>query len=163
MVKNPPANARDAGSIPRSGRFPVKGNSNPLMVFLLGKSHGQRGLVGYSPWGCKRIRHDLATKQQQLLIAWEHSGSSGPCTLFLGKEIVLRRAQWPTVPRQRLRATGGHDKRQLRDAEHWGKVMYDHVLAPAAAHGKFNWEVWVGKSGRGKAHVIHIGCLPRQT
>ena len=63
MVKNPPANARDAGSIPRSGRFPVKGNSNPLMVFLLGKSHGQRGLVGYSPWGCKRIRHDLVIKQ----------------------------------------------------------------------------------------------------
>ena len=34
VVKNPPDNARDAGSIPRSGRFPVKGNSNPLMVFL---------------------------------------------------------------------------------------------------------------------------------
>ena len=47
-------------------------------------------------------------------------------------------------------ATGGHEKRQLRDAEHWGKVMYDHVLAPAAAHGTFNWEVWVGKSGRGE-------------
>ena len=23
-------------------------------VFLPGKSHGQRRLVGYSPWGCKR-------------------------------------------------------------------------------------------------------------
>ena len=22
-------------------------------VFLPGKSHGRRGLVGYSPWGCK--------------------------------------------------------------------------------------------------------------
>ena len=32
---------------------------------LPGKSHGQRNLVGYSPWGHKRIRHDLATKQQQ--------------------------------------------------------------------------------------------------
>ena len=30
-------------------------------VFLPGKSHGQRSLVGYSPWGCK-VRHDLATK-----------------------------------------------------------------------------------------------------
>ena len=22
--------------------------------------------MGYSPWGCKRVRHDLATKQQQI-------------------------------------------------------------------------------------------------
>ena len=35
---------------------------NPL--FLHGKSHGQRSLTGYSPWGCKRVRHDSATKQQ---------------------------------------------------------------------------------------------------
>ena len=26
--------------------------------------HGQRSLVGYSAWGCKRAGHDLATKQQ---------------------------------------------------------------------------------------------------
>ena len=25
----------------------------PTQVFLSGKSHGQRNLVGYSPWGCK--------------------------------------------------------------------------------------------------------------
>ena len=25
----------------------------PTPVFLSGKSHGQRSLVGYSPWGCK--------------------------------------------------------------------------------------------------------------
>ena len=31
-------------------------------VFLPGKSHGQRSLVSYSPWGCKIARHDLATK-----------------------------------------------------------------------------------------------------
>ena len=33
-------------------------------VFLPGKSHGQRSLGGYSPWGHKRVRHDLVTKQQ---------------------------------------------------------------------------------------------------
>ena len=33
---------------------------------LAGKSHGQRSLAGYSPWGCKRVGHDLATKQQQV-------------------------------------------------------------------------------------------------
>ena len=31
---------------------------------LPGKSYEQRSQVGYSPWGCERIRHNLATKQQ---------------------------------------------------------------------------------------------------
>ena len=30
-----------------------KGNGNPLQVFLPGKSHGQKSLAGYSPWGHK--------------------------------------------------------------------------------------------------------------
>ena len=30
------------------------------------KSHGQRSLLGYCPWGHKRIRHDLATKQHAI-------------------------------------------------------------------------------------------------
>ena len=30
MVKNPPANAGDTGSIPGSGRSPGEGNGNPL-------------------------------------------------------------------------------------------------------------------------------------
>ena len=32
-------------------------------VFLPGKSHGQRSLLGYSPWGCKRVGYDLVAKQ----------------------------------------------------------------------------------------------------
>ena len=35
MVKNPPANARDTGSIPRSGRSPGEGNGNPLQYSCL--------------------------------------------------------------------------------------------------------------------------------
>ena len=30
---------------------------------LAGKSHGQRSLADYSPWGRKRVGYDLATKQ----------------------------------------------------------------------------------------------------
>ena len=30
VVKNPPANAGDAGSVPGSGRSPGEGNGNPL-------------------------------------------------------------------------------------------------------------------------------------
>ena len=36
MVKNPPANAGDTGSIPGSGRSPGEGNVNPLQYFCLG-------------------------------------------------------------------------------------------------------------------------------
>ena len=41
------------GSIPRSGRSPAEGNGQPTPVFLPEKSHGQRSLVGSSPWGHK--------------------------------------------------------------------------------------------------------------
>jgi len=34
MVKNPPANAGDLGSIPGSGRSPGEGNGNPLPSIL---------------------------------------------------------------------------------------------------------------------------------
>ena len=55
MVKNVSANAEDMGSIPGSGRSPGGGNKwQPTPVFLPGEeSHGQRSLVGCSPWGCK--------------------------------------------------------------------------------------------------------------
>ena len=36
VVKNPPANAGDMGSISRSGRSPGEGNGNPLQHFCLG-------------------------------------------------------------------------------------------------------------------------------
>ena len=38
-------------------------------VSLPGKSHEQRSLVGYSPWGHRRVRHDLVTKQQIHLLS----------------------------------------------------------------------------------------------
>ena len=53
MVKNPPCTAGDLGSIPGLGRSPVEGNGLPPPIVLPGKSHGQRNLVGYGPWGHK--------------------------------------------------------------------------------------------------------------
>ena len=56
VVKNLPANAgdlRDTGSITGLGRFPGGGHGNPLQYSCLENPHGQRSLVGYSPWGCK--------------------------------------------------------------------------------------------------------------
>ena len=34
-----------------SGTFPRGGHGTLTPVFLPGESHGQRSLVGYSPWG----------------------------------------------------------------------------------------------------------------
>ena len=39
----------------------------PTPVFLPGKSHEQRSLAGYSPWGCKRVRHGLVTEHAQFV------------------------------------------------------------------------------------------------
>ena len=52
----------------RVEKIPWRRKWQPTSVFLPGKSHGhgQRSLVGNSPWGCKRVIHGLATKQQYL-------------------------------------------------------------------------------------------------
>ena len=52
-VKNPTASG-DLGSILGLGRSPGGGLDNPLQYSCLENSHGQRSLVGYSPWGCKK-------------------------------------------------------------------------------------------------------------
>ena len=52
VVKNPPANAGDAGSIPGSGRSLEK-EMEAHSSILAWEIHGQRSLVGYSPWGHK--------------------------------------------------------------------------------------------------------------
>ena len=52
--KESACNARDLGSVPGSGRSHGEGNGNQLQ-FLPGEAHGQRSLVGYSPWGCKEL------------------------------------------------------------------------------------------------------------
>ena len=66
MVKNPPVNAGDAGLIPGLVISPWRRKWQPILVFLPGEFHGQRSLVGYSPWALKRVRHNLATKQPPL-------------------------------------------------------------------------------------------------
>ena len=40
-------------SIPGLGTSLGEGNGNPLQYYGMEKSHGQRSVVGYSPWGRK--------------------------------------------------------------------------------------------------------------
>ena len=65
MVKDPPACQRRRCEFdPWVGKIPWRRKWQPAPVSLPGKSHGQRSLVGDRPWGHKRVRHNLATKQQ---------------------------------------------------------------------------------------------------
>ena len=65
-VKNVPANERDirdAGLIPELGRFPWRRAWQLTPVLLPEESHGQKSLVGYSPWGGKEL--DRTEQKQQ--------------------------------------------------------------------------------------------------
>ena len=48
MVKNPPANAGDPGSISGTDRATGEGNGNPLQYSCLENSMDKRSLAGYS-------------------------------------------------------------------------------------------------------------------
>ena len=67
MGKNPPANAgdaRDVGSIPRSGRGQEEALEEEMAThssILAWESHGLRSLAGYSPC-VERVGRNLATK-----------------------------------------------------------------------------------------------------
>ena len=52
MIKNPPADAGDTGSIPQSGRSPGVGNGNPLQYSCLENPTDRGASAGCSPWGC---------------------------------------------------------------------------------------------------------------
>ena len=63
VIKNPPASAGLRFS-PWVGKIPWRRKWQPALVFSPGKSHGERSVAGDSPWGRKRVRHDLVTKQR---------------------------------------------------------------------------------------------------
>ena len=81
VVKNSPANegdTRDLGSIPMSGRSPGGEHGNPLQDSCLENPHGQRILVGYSPW------HHKELDTTEWLSTWTLNGFS-----FTASQIVV--------------------------------------------------------------------------
>ena len=50
---------------PWVGKIPWRGKWQPTPVVLPGKCHGQSSLVGYGPWGHRRVGWNLAIKQQK--------------------------------------------------------------------------------------------------
>ena len=68
LVKNPPANAgdaREAGSIPGSGRSPGVGNGNPLQFSCLENSMG-RGALWAIAHGAAKNRTQLSTRSTRI-------------------------------------------------------------------------------------------------
>ena len=61
VVRNPPANARDANSIPGSERRLGEGNDKLLQYSHL-ENPMDRRTWGYSPRGHERVGYNLATK-----------------------------------------------------------------------------------------------------
>ena len=47
------------------GEIPWRRKRQPTLVFLPGKSHGQRSLAGYSPWDLREL--DKMTEQQHII------------------------------------------------------------------------------------------------
>ena len=69
VVKDPPANAgdvRELGLISGWRRSPGGGQGNP---FLPGESHGQKSLVGCSPWGHTKSDTTKQLSTHALLLA----------------------------------------------------------------------------------------------
>ena len=56
-VKNPPA-VQETRVQSLGWEDPLEKGVAPTPVFLPGESHGQETLVGYSPWGCKRVGYN---------------------------------------------------------------------------------------------------------
>ena len=75
VIKNPLANAGNAGFDPWVGKIPWRRAWQPTAVFLPEESHGQRSLAGYSPWG-RRVGFSGATEHAhtQSLYNWGRGG-----------------------------------------------------------------------------------------
>ena len=65
VVKNPPAKQELNLWI---WKIPWWRKWQPIPVFLPGKFHWQRNLAGYSLWGHKRVRQNLATKTKTTVV-----------------------------------------------------------------------------------------------
>ena len=62
------------------GKIPWRRKWHPTPVFLPGKPHGQRSLVGYRQWGCKEL--NTAERLTDTLGSAAHK----PCELGLGSQ-----------------------------------------------------------------------------
>ena len=95
-------------------KIPWRRKWHPTPVSLPGKFHGQRSLEDCSPWGCRRVGHDIATKHllevDKDAGRGEKSGPSqsachihpGPGVCFCLEVTAMLAIQWDVSPAPHL-------------------------------------------------------------
>ena len=118
------------GSISDLGRSPGEGNGNPLQYSCLENLHGQRSLVGYSPWGPKEsdMTEQLSTVHMYLEVTCLHFWQ-------------LLSFQWQPTPV--LLPGKPHGGRSLVGCRQWGREESDtterlHFSLPCIGEGNGN-------------------------
>ena len=77
LGKESACNAGDPGSTPGLGKSPGEGKGNSLQCTYPGEFHGQRSLMGYSPWGHKES--DM-TERITLTLSGGSDGKESACS-----------------------------------------------------------------------------------
>ena len=99
---------RKHGFDPCVGKIPWRRAWQHTLNFLREKSYGQRSLTGYSPWGGKRVRHDIATKQNWPL----------PTLLWFSRSVVwLFTIPWTAACQVSLSITSSRSLLKLMSIE----------------------------------------------
>ena len=123
------------GFDPWVGKIPWRRKWQPTPVFLPGKSHGQRSLAGYSPWGCKASH--TTEKYSVLVRIWWNDGYN---TVFNGmqtRDSLLERQSeniyW--VLKNSCNFPGAYAKETFRNTNQWMDGVH-HSLTPVKKGGK---------------------------
>ena len=97
---------RRPGFDPWVGKIPWRRKCQPALVFLPGESHGQRSLVGYSPWGHKDSdtteqlsvhTHTQGTKTPTCCVGWPkkvNRQKKGEARAGISKEAGVIHVSW---------------------------------------------------------------------
>ena len=140
VVKNPVKEIQETWILSLGQEDPLEKEMATHSSGFPGKAHGQRSLVGYNPWGRKRVRHDLSTKQQQfclyISIAWQGFEFYGKTT-FLEFEEKSQGNRCAKYPEQ----MGLEWNRRTEGSRN------------NAAMGKIIWRVWT--FGKTVAYAFH--------
>ena len=93
MVKNPPANAGNAGFIPGSRRSPGGGNGSSLQYSCL-ENPMDRGAWGATVHGVTEKTERLTLSFPSSVLAWETPWTEVPRTLGLGRlQSLVRKSR----------------------------------------------------------------------
>ena len=145
MVKNLPA-IQETWLWSLGGKIPWRRKWQPTLVFLPRESHGQRSLVGYSPWGCK----ELDTTEQLTLFSLSPLNPEipflGMCTkewkagqpMFIYHCSKQHYSHWPKVDEAQVSISGWMGTKMwcIHAMEYYSPLKRKEVLTHATTWRK---------------------------